>query len=111
MGDPRTDLAEMQQTSPLYHTRELTLPIMLVHGRDDLRVDFEHTRRLVRMLNLEGRPPVLLAFPNMGHGFDNPAVLDTAWTGIAGFLQQNLGTAKTDTTPTPAAPSVQSGVK
>jgi len=91
MGDPRTDMAEMQATSPLYHFHELTLPVMLLHGREDVRVDFEHTRRLVRMFNLEQHPPVLLAFPDMGHGFSDRVAIDIAWTGIAGFLQQNLG--------------------
>jgi len=105
MGDPRKDMVEMQAVSPLYHTKELTLPLMLVHGREDIRVDFEHTRRLVRMLNLEGRPPVVLAFPGMGHGFDDPMAQDIAWTGIAGFLQQYLGAppaAATATTTTGA---------
>ncbi len=91
MGNPRTDMAEMQARSPLYHTKELKVPVMLVHGRDDVRVDFEHTRRLVRMLNLQGDPPVVLAFPNMGHGFDDPTAIDIAWTGIAGFLKEHLG--------------------
>lgn len=111
MGDPRKDLTEMQATSPLYHVRELTVPVMLVHGREDVRVDFEHTRRLVRMLNLEGRPPVVLAFPGMGHGFDDAVALDITWTGIAGFLQQYLGapvapavTATATPAPSAAAP-------
>ena len=108
MGDPRKDMAEMQATSPLYHAKDLTLPLMLLHGREDIRVDFEHTRRLVRMLNLEGHPPVVLAFPGMGHGFDDPAVQDVAWTGIAGFLQQYLGAppAAATTATTTAAPDV-----
>ncbi|WP_158549183.1 alpha/beta hydrolase family protein [Lysobacter silvisoli] len=93
IGDPRKDLADMQATSPLYNIDKLKLPIMLVHGRDDLRVDFEHARRLVRMLNLAGRPPVVLAFPNEGHSFDDPLALEIAWSGIAGFLRQNLGDA------------------
>jgi pimeloyl-ACP methyl ester carboxylesterase len=90
MGNPRTDMAEMQATSPLYHTGDLTLPVMVVHGREDMRVDFEHTRRLVRMLNLEGRPPVVMAVPHMGHSLDHPVMADVVWTGIAGFLQQHL---------------------
>ncbi len=91
MGNPRTDMDEMQARSPLYHTRELNLPVMLVHGRDDMRVDFEHTRRLVRMLNLQNQPPVVLAFADMGHGFDDSTAIDIAWTGIAGFLGTHLG--------------------
>jgi len=97
MGNPRTEMTEMQATSPLYHTRELTLPVMLVHGREDMRVDFEHTRRLVRMLNLENRPPVVLAIPTMGHSLDDPTIADIVWTGIAGFLQQYLGAAPATT--------------
>lgn len=90
IGDPRKDLAEMEATSPLYNLDKLKLPIMLVHGREDLRVDFEHTRRLVRMLNLAGRPPVVLAFPGEGHSFAQPLALEMTWSGIAGFLREHL---------------------
>ncbi len=112
MGNPRTDMAEMQARSPLYHARELALPVMLVHGRDDRRVDFEHTRRLVRMLNLQGEPPVVLAFPDMGHAFDDPAAIDIAWTGIAGFLGTHLDVgmpAATAAAPDAAAPDAAGG--
>jgi dipeptidyl aminopeptidase/acylaminoacyl peptidase len=91
IGDPNTDMANMQATSPLYLYRELQVPLMLVHGREDVRVDFEHTRRLVRMLNHAGRPPVLMAFADEGHGLDDIDNIDTAWSGIAGFLGEHLG--------------------
>jgi dipeptidyl aminopeptidase/acylaminoacyl peptidase len=103
IGDPRKDLDHMVKTSPLYHYDQLTLPLMLVHGREDLRVDFEHTRRLVRLLNLANRTPVVQAFADEGHGFENPNVLDIAWSGIAGFLQQNL--AEKAAVPSPATAS------
>jgi hypothetical protein len=44
----------------------------------------------VRMLKLDGRTPVVLAFPHEGHGIEGKSALDTAWTGIAGFLRQHL---------------------
>lgn len=90
MGDPREHKQKFVDSSPLYQYRKLTVPIMLVHGREDLRVDFEHARRLVRMLKLDGRPPVVLAFPGEGHGLQGKTALETAWTGIAGFLRQHL---------------------
>jgi dipeptidyl aminopeptidase/acylaminoacyl peptidase len=93
IGNPNTDMVEMQATSPLYHYRELQVPTMLVHGREDIRVDFEHTRRLVRMLNLAGKPPVVMAFLDEGHGLEDIKNIDTAWTGIAGFLGEYLGPA------------------
>lgn len=93
MGDPSlaADLAEMQATSPLYRYRDLQVPLMLVHGGEDARVDYEHTRRLVRMLNLAGRTPVLMTFPDEGHGLEKLESLERAWTAIAGFLGQYLG--------------------
>lgn len=91
IGNPNTDMADMQRNSPLYHYKELTLPILLVHGREDLRVDYEHTRRLVRMLNLAGHPPALIALDKEGHGFDSDENKTRVWTAIAGFLRAHLG--------------------
>ncbi len=91
IGNPNIDLAEMRETSPLYRFKELKVPLMLIHGREDRRVDFEHSRRLVRLLNLIDRPPVLLAFPDEGHGLEHLKNIVKAWTGIAGFLGEHLG--------------------
>ncbi len=91
IGDPNTEMDEMIRYSPLYRYKELVSPVMLVHGREDLRVDYEHTRRLVRMLNLAGRPPVLIVLDNEGHGIEDDANRTRVWTGIAGFLRQHLG--------------------
>jgi dipeptidyl aminopeptidase/acylaminoacyl peptidase len=91
IGNPVTDIDAMRTYSPLYRYRELTLPVMLVHGTEDPRVDYEHSRRLVRMLNLAGRPPVMMTLVGEGHGgfsTDNETAL---WTGVAGFLRAHLG--------------------
>lgn len=106
IGDPNTEMDEMIRYSPLYRYKELVPPVMLVHGREDLRVDYEHTRRLVRMLNLAGRPPVLIALDNEGHGIEDDGNRTRVWTGIAGFLRQHLGdplAGQTSVTPAPAA--------
>ncbi|TXK64336.1 alpha/beta hydrolase family protein [Alkalisalibacterium limincola] len=58
IGNPKTDEAEMLAVSPLYQFRELNVPVMLVHGREDRRVDFEHSHRLLRLLDMAGRTPV-----------------------------------------------------
>ena len=90
MGNPLTQQAEMMQTSPLYRYREIRIPLMLVHGLEDQRVDYEQSRRMQRMLDLDGHPPVGLVFPGEGHGFEDLDNTDKMWTGIAGFLKQNL---------------------
>ena len=93
IGDPHTQLEEMKQTSPLYHYQDLKVPVMLVHGKEDLRVDYEHARRLQRMLEIDGRPPVGLVFDKEGHGVNKIDNVETMWNGIAGFLQSYLGPA------------------
>lgn len=105
LGNPRTELDTMTQTSPLYEYARLTTPVMLAHGEEDERVDFEHTRRLVRMLDVAGRPPVLMTFPKEGHGFDDPEDLEKLWTGIAGFLHEHLGSEAMATPAATNAPS------
>jgi dipeptidyl aminopeptidase/acylaminoacyl peptidase len=90
IGDPRKSLAAMQEKSPLYRIESLDLPVMLVHGTEDYRVDPEHARRLIRMLNLAGRPPTVLMLEGAGHGIVKAEQRQQVWEGIAGFLQQHL---------------------
>ncbi|GAB2515426.1 alpha/beta hydrolase family protein [Lysobacter humi (ex Lee et al. 2017)] len=105
MGDPNVaaDLDDMRATSPLYRAADLVVPLMLVHGREDARVDFEHSRRMVRMLNLAGRKPVGLFFDREGHGFEKIDNIEATWSGIAAFLAQHLAP--------PAAPTTTSSAK
>lgn len=91
IGDPATELDDMLTYSPLYRFEELTLPVMLVHGTEDRRVDYEHTRRLARLLSLADRPPVLVTLDGAGHGVVDARQRDAVWTGIAGFLRAHLG--------------------
>ncbi|WAC64251.1 prolyl oligopeptidase family serine peptidase [Pseudoxanthomonas sp. SL93] len=100
MGNPKQDLAEMQQTSPLYQFESIRVPVMLAHGLEDPRVDFEHTRRMARMLTLAGHAPVELSFEKEGHGIDVPENQEKLWSGVAAFLRQHLGN------PLPGAASV-----
>jgi dipeptidyl aminopeptidase/acylaminoacyl peptidase len=107
VGNPATEYAEMLATSPLYRYRALTLPVMLVHGRDDARVDYEHARRLVRMLNIAGNKPVMLSFDREGHTWRDLNDIATAYRGVAGFLQQHLGSTPP---PGPVASQVPLGI-
>jgi dipeptidyl aminopeptidase/acylaminoacyl peptidase len=90
IGNPRTQPDLMRATSPLFRYQELTAPVMLVHGGEDMRVDYEHTRRLVRLLGLAGRPPVTLYFEDEGHGIGGEDNRRKTWEGIAGFLREHL---------------------
>ena len=89
MGNPNEDAAAIRDTSPLYRYTELSIPVMLAHGREDQRVDFEHSRRISRMLRLAGRPPVELYFDEEGHGVVDPANRTALWKRVGEFLDQS----------------------
>lgn len=90
LGDPNTRQADMQKSSPLYHYDEIKVPVMLVHGMEDRRVDFEHMRRMLRMLDMDGNVPVGLEFEKAGHGVAEPDDQEKVWNGVAGFLRKHL---------------------
>ena len=91
LGDPRTEAAQMQDTSPLYHYDRIKVPVLLAHGLEDRRVDYEHTRRMQRLLVAAGNVPVGMTFKNEGHGFTDDQDEIRLWNGVAGFLQAHLG--------------------
>jgi dipeptidyl aminopeptidase/acylaminoacyl peptidase len=90
MGSPHHALDDMLSSSPLYRFRELDVPLLLAHGTEDFRVDYEHTRRLVRMLTLAGRAPTLVTLYGEGHAMDSPHNRERLWRSLAGFLRQYL---------------------
>lgn len=92
LGDPRTEAARMQDTSPLYHYDRIKVPVMLAHGLEDRRVDYEHMRRMQRMLVAAGNVPVGLTFKDDGHGFEQDSQVKL-WNGVAGFLRAHLDDA------------------
>ena len=101
IGDPDTQQAAIIARSPLYRVDELTLPVMLVHGTEDLRVDMENSLRLRRLLALAGRPPVLAELEGEGHGIDDPGLRVATWRGVAGFLRMHLDAPVATSTTSP----------
>ncbi len=101
IGDPHAQQQPLRDTSPLYLASAIRAPVMLAHGREDARVDFEHFARMQRMLTLAGNPPTTLAFDDEGHGVDHSENLVALWSGIAGFLRQHLAPVSIASAPVP----------
>lgn len=58
----------MPALSPLFRAEDLKVPVLLIHGENDRRVDYEHAVRLSHALSAHGRPHRLLRIDGMGHG-------------------------------------------
>ena len=67
VGDPDRDREHLIEISPAYHAQEMDVPILLVHGDRDTRVDVEHADRMKAMLEVYGRPPEWMLLRDAGH--------------------------------------------
>ena len=57
------------ERSPVYHAGEGRTPLLILHGKDDPRVDPGQSFELYRHLRLRGQAPVrLVLYPGEGHG-------------------------------------------
>jgi dipeptidyl aminopeptidase/acylaminoacyl peptidase len=90
IGDPGAHPDELLRISPIYRAAEIKAPLLLIHGTEDDRVDYENARRLVRMLNIAGRPPSLIRLDGEGHGIRAMKNRVMAFPAIAAFLSEYL---------------------
>lgn len=90
IGDPRKDVATLQNLSPVYRYEEFSRPIMLVHDRGDERVTLDQSERLRRLLMLRGTPASTIFVQDDAHGITTPATAIDVYPKIAAFLFQVL---------------------
>jgi dipeptidyl aminopeptidase/acylaminoacyl peptidase len=57
------------ERSPIFHAGKANTPLLILHGKDDPRVNNGQSRELYRHLKLRGEAPVrLVLYPGEGHG-------------------------------------------
>jgi dienelactone hydrolase len=89
-GDPIQDSADLQAVQPIYNYKDIKVPVMLIHGTEDRRVDIEQSNRMQRMLSISGNIPVMLTLKGEEHGLRHEESIRLAWLNIAAFLQESL---------------------
>lgn len=66
---PWDDWQFFLERSPIYYADQSQTPLLILHGKDDPRVNPGQSRELYRHLKLRGQAPVRLVFyPGEGHG-------------------------------------------
>jgi dipeptidyl aminopeptidase/acylaminoacyl peptidase len=65
LGD---DLATLRAGSPVHNAQRIQIPILLVHGKADEQVEYEHAQRMAAALEKAGKKFELLALSGEGHG-------------------------------------------
>ena len=67
LGVPATDSAAYRVSSPIYHTKGLADPLLIVHGLVDDNVQFQDAARLIQKLIEEGKHFEVMVYPTEPH--------------------------------------------
>ncbi len=91
MGDPNTsDSVRLREISPLFHTENVTKPLMVLQGAQDPRVLQVESDEIVENVRQNGVPVEYILFEDEGHGFVKKENQIEAYGKIKEFLDQYL---------------------
>ena len=82
---------ELDLFSPAKHAEKITIPVMLVHGKEDKRATFNHALAMRDALIKVNRPPEWMAVEDEGHGFYNTKNVTEFYQRLEAFLAKYIG--------------------
>ncbi len=84
------DPAELAARSPAKLADKVTVPVLLVHGRLDSRVDIKHARLMKSALQKNKAPVTLIEYPYTGHSIVVDGYRRDFYAQLLDFLDKNL---------------------
>ena len=90
MGDPATDAERHERISPLFHTKNIKVPLLVVQGANDPRVLQVESDEIVKAVRDNGVPVEYVLFPDEGHGFSKRENRIKASDAFVSFLDKHL---------------------
>jgi dipeptidyl aminopeptidase/acylaminoacyl peptidase len=75
--------------SPTDHAENVSVPVLLMHGRDDSVVGFEQSDLMLRALQKAGRPVQLIELKNEDHWLSKSETRLQMLEALSGFLKAN----------------------
>jgi dipeptidyl aminopeptidase/acylaminoacyl peptidase len=93
IGDPRTPegVALLKARSPLHRAGDITKPMLIGHGANDVRCKVAESDQIVAAMAERHIPVIYVVYPDEGHGFARPES-DIAFKAITEvFLARYLG--------------------
>ncbi len=90
VGDPVKDKDFLIATSPLFHAKNIRVPLMVIQGANDPRVIKPESDEIVAAAKARGVPVDYLVFEDEGHGFAKKKNEAEAYRRIAQFLDTHL---------------------
>ena len=103
MGDPATDAERHRRISPLFHTKGIKVPLLVIQGANDPRVLQAESDEIVAAVRANGVPVEYVLFPDEGHGFSKRENRIKASDAYVAFLDKHLKKTAAATAPSAAA--------
>jgi dipeptidyl aminopeptidase/acylaminoacyl peptidase len=83
------DYNALGEISPAEQAAKATIPILLVHGKDDTVVPFEQSRMMADALAKAGRPAEFVALQSEDHWLSSSATRLEMLKAVVAFLEKN----------------------
>ncbi|MEZ0299836.1 MAG: alpha/beta fold hydrolase [Candidatus Methylacidiphilales bacterium] len=80
-----------REASPLYHIDAKTVPMLLLHGKDDMIVSVKQSETFAAAMTKAGRDAKLVVFEGEGHGFAKEENNEKMLEDTLEFLKKQVG--------------------
>ena len=91
-GSLENDRDFLESISPIHKAERITAPLMVIHGKNDPRVPVGEADQIVERVRKNGGTVEYLLYGDEGHGLAKLKNRLDAYSKIAAFLEEHLGT-------------------
>jgi dipeptidyl aminopeptidase/acylaminoacyl peptidase len=88
-----TDRAKMRARSPAHNAEKIQAPVLLIHGKEDWRVDYEQATRMRDALKKHNKPFEWMSLGGEGHGAYDEETRREVYDRVLAFLDKHLNSA------------------
>jgi dipeptidyl aminopeptidase/acylaminoacyl peptidase len=91
IGDPEKDKELLTAASPVFHSKNIKVPLLIAQGANDPRVNKAESDQMVEALKARGIEVPYIVKNNEGHGFANEENRFDFYRAMEEFLGKHLG--------------------
>ena len=89
MGVTSPDDPKLGEISPLAHAADVSVPVLLIHGKDDTVVPIEQSERMAAALQAAGKPVTFVKLDREDHWLSNAETRQRMLAETVKFLEAN----------------------